>query len=886
MDTGWLTQTKFMPPCLRDDHVARKHLLDALHTAIHSHPLTLLSAPPGYGKTTLLVSLLDAFPELPVVWISLDEEDNEPARFISALVNAFQRLAPGFGKNIQALLAGAPNPADEMHRMMAMLINETLESLDQVWIFLDDLHWITEPGIYIALDYLLERMPPQMHLIVATRYDPPLALARLRARGQLAELRAPDLRFTLTEADLFLNEKQNLGLSSRDLEEMQLRAEGWAAGLRLMAGSLDRMGSDADRAAFIQRLTTTDRYVFDFLAAEVLERQEPDIRLFLLETSILPEFTPTLCQAVTGRRDAGSILDNLYRRNLFLMQIDVSRKVFRYHALFAGFLRDQLEHEMPERISELHHRAAEAQKTTAPANAIAHYLAAELWEAAADTIEQISDEMLRRRLLRMLHAWIEALPLPIRTARPHFAYIQGVCALQCGGLDEAVAYLEDARRGFEARGDQARLGEVLLELVSAASLQQDQVRRAELAQQALALPLPVYGQVQLLMARVWELLQQGDLKRADEELCKALDITMASKDVRAFNVVAPMFSMHLAFLPSGTARIESCCRQVLSIFNEGAGPLQVSAHSMLSFTLFLQGSVDEAVSEVEQAREINRQVRGFAMTESQMHYGYGLLMAVRGDYAGAERYWESVLPWIEGTPSLRFFQVAYLYVIGRMQWMQHKFDQARMTNARISVLADGKELPYVAQARKVMQALVEISEHRYTDAEATLQQAVRIEERFPPSIGLGSARTLLAYEYLQTHREREAWLQFGPVLDESERRGMPGLILLECAIAIPLLHLAEAHSVHKEFVRRLLGILTTPGESKPVRVPDTGETLTPREVEVLRLIAGGASNQAIAQQLVISEHTVKVHITNLFAKLGVSSRTQAAAWARGLGLIE
>jgi ATP/maltotriose-dependent transcriptional regulator MalT len=281
-----------------------------------------------------------------------------------------------------------------------------------------------------------------------------------------------------------------------------------------------------------------------------------------------------------------------------------------------------------------------------------------------------------------------------------------------------------------------------------------------------------------------------------------------------------------------------------------------------------------------------RQVGSFAMNESQMHYVTGLIKSVRGDYAGAEHYWESVLPWIEQTPSLRFFQVAYLYVIGHMQWLQHKYEQSRLTNNRISMMEDPKELPYAAKVRKMMQALVEISDHRTNEAENTLQQAVAIEERFRPSIGLGSARVVLAYLYWQCHREREAWAHFSLMLDECERTGMPGLILQECKIALPLLRMAEERSTHKEFTRRLLGILGKAEEVKPVPIPDTGETLTPREVEVLKLVSSGVSNKDIAKQLVISIYTVKVHISNLFTKLNVSSRTQAAARAQALHLFD
>ena len=389
---SWLAHTKFVPPQLREDLVSRKRLLDKLLSAVTANSLTLLSAPAGYGKTTLLASLPNAFPDLAFVWIALEEEDNDLMRFFTSLILALQRLDPTYGRNTQALLASLPNPAVETRHVISILINETLEDLPKTIIVLDDLHLITEPAVHASLDYLLERKPPQMHLVVAARYDPPLSLARLRARGQLAEFRIPELRFTNDEAKLFLNEKQCLDLSPAELNKFQLRAEGWAAGLRLLAGSLNQINSAMDRSAFIDDLALTDSYVFDFLAEEVLKRQEPEIREFLLEICILQEITPSLCKALTGRDDAQAMLEALYRRNLFLTQAGETGKVYRYHALFAEFLRSQLEQEMPERIIELHRRAAEAQKTTAPARAIAHYLSAELWEDAAQTIEQVRSE--------------------------------------------------------------------------------------------------------------------------------------------------------------------------------------------------------------------------------------------------------------------------------------------------------------------------------------------------------------------------------------------------------------------------------------------------------------------------------------------------------------
>jgi len=225
--SDWLARTKLHPPRLREDVIPRPQLLEALRAALTSHKLTLLSAPAGYGKTTLLAALPHAFPDLPLAWLSLDPEDNDPSRFLTAFVAALQSLNPIGGMNTQTLLSSLTNPGAEARRVIGVLINDVLETLsDSFVLVLDDLHLITEPSVYTALDYLLERMPPQMHLAVAARHDPPLILARLRARGQIAELRVPDLRFTDDEASSFLNEKLRLRLSAIDLDVLQSRAEG------------------------------------------------------------------------------------------------------------------------------------------------------------------------------------------------------------------------------------------------------------------------------------------------------------------------------------------------------------------------------------------------------------------------------------------------------------------------------------------------------------------------------------------------------------------------------------------------------------------------------------------------------------------------------------
>lgn len=875
--------TKFLAPRLRLDLVPRPQLLGRLRAALTTHALTLVSAPAGYGKSTLLAALPATQPDLRLAWLTLDEDDNNPAAFLAALSAAFQHLDPAYGCAAQAVLAGQPDPGAEARRVMAALINDVVAAgPDPAILVLDDLHLITEPGLYSALDYLLERLPPQLHLAAAARHDPPLNLARLRARGSLAEFRPRDLRFSPEEASAFLNQSLGLGLSEPEAAAVLARTEGWAAGLRLLAASLDRIPAPAERSALVQRLTATDRYLFDFLAEEVLQRQEPEVRAFLLETSILAELTPDLCQAVTGRCDAAAVLRELERRNLFVEAVDGAGTVFRYHALFAEFLRQRLAQACPERLANLHGRAAEAE--TRPARAIAHALAGGHWEQAADRLEQDGERLLNDGLREALTGWIAALPEPTRVARPRLLWLQGAGALQRGELEAATELLERAREGFEAAGQPSGVGEALLELVGVASQAHDYPRQASLVQQALAYPLPTYGRIQLLMARAWQALYQGQSERADADLEQALRITLTSGEPRVFAVLAPILNMPLAFLPHGLERLEHYCREVFNRYGQSAGPVSAGAYSLSGYLLFLRGRLPEAVRAAEQARALSRSLGGFTYLDVQSHYVLGMQAFVRGDYAATLRCWDDLLPGVEQTPSLRPFLVSFLFLVGRARWLQGDREQARAAGQRIASLGDPDELPEVAISRRLMGALLDIDDGRYADAERALVRLAAQEREWCHGSIFGSARVLLASLHHRRGRPDEALAEFEPVLAESERRGMPGLLLQEGPLATPLLRLAVERRAHADFARLVLATLE-PGEARPTPVADTGETLTAREVEVLRLIAAGLSNQAIARRLVISEHTVKVHVTNLLAKLGAASRTQAAARARELHLV-
>ena len=338
--------TKLYIPPPRPKVVLRPRLIERLNEGLAAgRKLTLISAPAGFGKTTL-VSEWVAGCERPVAWLSLDEGDNDPARFLTYLVAALQTIAANIGAGVLAVLQSPQPPPIES--ILTTLLNEITTIPDNFILVLDDYHVIDSKPVDQALTFLLEHLPPQMHLVIATREDPSLPLARLRARGQLTELRAADLRFTPAEAAEFLNQVMGLNLSAEDIAALETRTEGWIAGLQLAALS---MQGREDIASFIQAFTGSHRFVLDYLVEEVLQHQSEHIRSFLLQTAILDRFCAPLCNAVTEREDGKEMLDVLERSNLFLIPLDDKRQWYRYHHLFADVLQAHLMEAQPDRVA-------------------------------------------------------------------------------------------------------------------------------------------------------------------------------------------------------------------------------------------------------------------------------------------------------------------------------------------------------------------------------------------------------------------------------------------------------------------------------------------------------------------------------------------------------
>ncbi len=444
-----LLATKLYAPRWRPGLVSRPRLVARLSQRA-TRRLTLVSAPAGFGKTTVLAEWLSgpAAGHRPVAWVSLDPSDNDPARFWAYVVAALRTVRGEIGENALSLLA-SPQPLP-IEAVLTSLINELAASEDDVALVLDDYHAIETLPIHAAVAFLLDHLPPQVHLVIASRADPPLPLARLRGRGELTELRAADLRFTPDEATAFLTEAMGLALSAADVAALEGRTEGWIAGLQLAALS---MQGHQDVPGFIRAFAGNHRYVVDYLVDEVLRRQPEPVRDFLLQTAILDRLHGPLCDAVTGQTDGTARLEALEHGNLFVVPLDDSRRWYRYHHLFADVLRAHLLAEQPDRAPELHRRAsAWYEQHGSAADAIRHALAAGDAAHAADLIELASLALHRNRQEATLLGWLRALPDEVLRYRPVLSNLYAGVLMLCGEIEGVEVRLQDAERWLETTG--------------------------------------------------------------------------------------------------------------------------------------------------------------------------------------------------------------------------------------------------------------------------------------------------------------------------------------------------------------------------------------------------------------------------------------------------
>jgi LuxR family maltose regulon positive regulatory protein len=906
-----LLATKLHVPRPRPGFVARPRLTDRL-TQAQGGELVLVCAPAGFGKTALLADWARGG-QRPVAWLTLDDADNDPARFWRHAAAALDGIQPGVAERVAALLRGL-QPAS-FEAVVTTLVNEFAGVAEEVTLVLDDYHLIQAPQVHQSLEFLLEHLPTSLWLVLASRADPPLPLARLRARGQLVELRERDLRFSPEEAAELLRTAVGRDLSAAAVAALEGRTEGWAAGLQLAALSLR---GHPDITAFVEGFSGSHRYVLDYLAEEVLDRQPQQLRDFLLATSVLERLSGPLCDAVTGRADSQALLEQVERANLFLLPLDEVRGWWRYHHLFADLLRARLQREQPARVPELHRAAATwSEQHGLVDDAIRHGLAAGDAVWAAWLIEQHFDALLGRGELATLQRWLAALPTELVRSRPRLCLAQTHLALGRGDVDAIERPLEDAERALAATADepyQPSVGRaasllanvpagIALQRAAVAHLRGDAEQTSAFARRAQA--ELGEGEWMLDSAAGWYLVIAAWLDGRLAEAERVFASSIAGCRAAGEPSQAAWGYHHLGQVQRARGRLGAALgtyQAAMAMAAEPGGPALLAAAPArvgIAEVAYQRGELDAALEHATEGIALYRQlgyglplVAGLATLARIRHAQddrTGALEAI----AEAERVQLSpaVVGLLNPVPALRArLALAHGQVADAAHWVQQRGltpdDQPNypregeyLVLVRVLLAEQAPERALGLLER--LHALAAIQGRTGSIIEVRALQALALDASGDQAGALGALAEAL------TLGAPEGYLRV--FVDE----GPPMAALLHQLLARRRQQrLAAAGAVPREYLARLVDALEQaglpirpPARSGTVVVAGLVEPLSARELEVLGLLAAGAPNRAIAEQLVVTPETVKKHLSHIFDKLGVANRTQAVTRARELGLL-
>ena len=894
-----LLVTKLNMPRPRAQLVSRSHLTERLQGGVIG-ALTLLSAPAGFGKTTLLAQWVIQSGML-VAWLSLEPEDNDPTRFLTYLISALQTLDPHLGTRALVRL-NPPQPA-EPETVLALLTNDLMNWQGEAFaLVLDDYHVVEAPPIHRALTFLLEHLPPQMHLIIATRADPPLPLARLRARGQLTELRAAELRFRAAEAGAFLEEVMGLHLSPQDVTTLQTRTEGWIAGLQLAALSLQGRATVSE---FLPAFTGSHRFVLDYLSEEVLSRQPASVQTFLLQTSILERLSGSLCDAVTGQQESQAMLEALVKANLFVTALDDERAWYRYHQLFADLLRSRLHQAVPALVPELHRRASTwYEQHDLIVEAVHHALLSPEVESSIRLIEQHTHSLALRGQVHTALNWLHALPDRLVRMQPRLCFSYALLLIFTGQPAEALLRLQDAEQSAfhitPADEAQALLNQVATVQAYILFLQGDLATSVALAGQALKRLTETQVQEREVanLVAAHRLLVSGDVRHVGEQRVARLASSLsAGSDVFAMEVLVHLASI---LLQARILRLQGRLRRAAAIYEQMA---QVQGahegaliHPGYCFGLgelcYEWNDLDAAERLLEQGREV---LRGpLTLAADSIAQGYATLACLHQ----ARNKNTSALALVEAFARLsdgRQFAPVHLAfasaVRAQLELMGgHLAAAVRWTEA--SGLSALDDLAYPREREYLTFARVRIAQGRDNPAGPFLQDAQDLLARLlldaEAKARMGSVLEILLLRALafaaEAHRT-EAMTSLERALRLGEPEGYIRVFVDEGEPMAALLHQAYARGIAADYVATLLSAFGEQTVAAPSPPGSLVEPLTERELDVLRLLVVGLSNAAMARELVITVGTVKRHVNSIYGKLGVDSRTQAVARAHTLQML-
>ncbi len=922
--------TKLYIPPPRPKVVSRPRLIERLNEG-KQHPsgVTLISAPAGFGKTTLVSEWIAALTPSPLpmgeglgvraAWLSLDEGDNDLTRFLTYLVAALQTIAPKVGEATLALLQSSQPPPTEV--LLTALLND-LTTLGEVVLVLDDYHAIESAPIDEALTFLVDHLPPQLRLVIASREDPPLPLARLRARGQLTELRAADLRFTPAEAADFLNDAMSLNLAASDIAALESRTEGWIAGLQLAALS---MQGRSDTTHFIQAFTGSHRFVLDYLMEEVLQRQPERVRSFLLQTAILERLCGSLCDAVTNRDDGRSMLELLERSNLFVVPLDDRRQWWRYHHLFADVLQARLIEEQSDRVSELHRRASEwFEQNNLPAEAIHHALIAKDFERAAALIEMNVRGMRSSSQEAIWLGWVKALPGELVHMRP-VLLVYYAFALLPGEPDAAEERLKEAERWLdtpttlpERSGDSSRKpvvvneeefrslpGTIAVARAYRAGAVGDVPGIVQQARRALDL-LPDSdhlwrgGAAALLGIAYWN---SGDLEAAHRAITEGMT-SLHLADGLNYSTSASYLLADIRLAQGRLREAVQTSQRALQLVAKRGEPMPqgtADLHVVLSEVYLEQNDVEAARRHLAISKELGIHA---ALTEPRHRWYVAMahLKEIEGNFSGALELLDEAERQYIGGPTLEVHPIAAL----RAQvWLRQGKLAEALEWAHAQGLSADDMLSYWREFEHITLARVLIAQYETDRVDGSLQAAQSLLARLLPAAEeYDRTRSLIEILVMQALAYRaqddppHACAALERALSLAEPEGFVRLFVAE-GEALRLLILDLRLQIEKRGSRegqKLIGYadMLLMAFAQPITLPQSTirnlkseilEPLSERELEVLKLLGTELSGPEIADRLSVSLNTLRTHTKNIYSKLGVSSRRAALRRAEELGLL-
>ncbi len=909
MATPILATKLYIPPSPQKV-VARSRLVERLNEGFSlGRKLTLISAPAGFGKSTL-VSEWIASCGRPAAWLSLDESDNSPARFLIYIIGALQTISPNLGAEILDALQSPQAPS--IDSILTALLNEITTIPNDFIFVLDDYHLTDSKSVDDTLTFLIEHLPLQMHLVITTREDPVLPIPRLRARNQLVEVRAADLRFTPSEATEFLNQMMNLSLSVEEVTALESRTEGWIAGLQLAALS---MKGQQDVHGFIQSFAGDHRYIVDYLVEEVLQRQSETVRNFLLQTSILERLNGPLCDAVTAQPGSNARLESLQRGNLFLIPLDDQRNWYRYHHLFADVLRMRLMAEQPDLVSALHQRASEwYEQNGFTADAIRHALEAKNFDRAANLIEQAVPEARRNRQETTLLDWLKALPDEVLEHRPVLSVHYAGTLLQLGQLDGVEKRLQQGERWLNIPSD-TKVQPVYAE-------EEDFRRMPGLVSMYHAAIALIHADVTNTMKHARQVLkfarEDDDLLRGSSSSLLGLAFWASGDLTTAYEMFSTGMThlLKIGFIPDvigGSVTLaelritQGCLREAMSIYERG---LQLATKQGAPA---LRGAADMHVGMSELYREYNDlnaaekhllkskelgELNGLPKNPYRWRVATAHLLETRGE-------WDDALDLLDEAEKLYVGDfspnVRPTLALKARVWIRQGELERALDWARERKLSIAEEPSYLREFEQITFVRILLAQSQSDHSDNLLDDAIGFLSRLLKAADeggrVGSVIEILILQAL-AHQMREdvpaALSALERALKLAEPENYIRIFVNEGAAMAALLREVAARKIMPEdYTGSLLSAFEAERKGLDVETPlfvapvsgSLIEALSQRELDILRLFKTELSGPEIAQELVIALSTVRTHTKSIYSKLNVNSRRAAVKRAIELGLI-